>query len=181
MTTSYDLSFGGAGTMNPLNLSGGGGYSMGTLGPSSPASVAATAVPSASNMAYGPSPSGAAPASYAPQVGAPGIAQGASAVGGQGFWGGLGLWGDGGLNWNNMGSLAQGLGSLAGIWNAFQQNKIAREQLDFTKEAFNENLDNSIQTYNTNLEGLTHAEYAQEGRSRKLANRYISAHSLARD
>lgn len=159
-------------------------YVNGTLVPPAPAPVAAPAAPvTASGLAYGPSPTGPAPALYAPAVGA---ATGASAStpppgGIGGMAAGLGLFTPGeGLNWNALSMIGQGVGGLAGLWNAFQQTKLARETLDMNREAFNENLDNSIQSYNTNLEGSTRAEYSQEGRSQKAASRYINRNKLAR-
>lgn len=46
----------------------------------------------------------------------------------------------------------QGLGSLFSAWNGMQTLGLARDQLQFQKDAYNTNLNNSIQTYNTALE-----------------------------
>ena len=77
-----------------------------------------------------------------------------------GFWGGNQT---GGLNTTaagnglgfNLGTLNMGVNSLAaigGLYNAFQSNKLAKEQFAFTKEVTNTNLNNQIKTYNTTLE-----------------------------
>ena len=46
----------------------------------------------------------------------------------------------------------QGLGSLFSAWNGMQSLGLARDQLQFQKDAYNTNLNNSIQSYNTQLE-----------------------------
>ncbi len=46
----------------------------------------------------------------------------------------------------------QGLGSLFSAWNGMQSLGLARDQLQFQKDAFNTNLANSTQSYNTALE-----------------------------
>ena len=77
-----------------------------------------------------------------------------------GFWGGSQT---GGLNPTaagsglgfNLGTLNMGVNALAavgGLYNAFQSNKLAKEQFAFTKEVTNTNLNNQIKTYNTTLE-----------------------------
>ena len=48
--------------------------------------------------------------------------------------------------------LAQGLGSLFQGWTGMQQLDLARDQLNFQKNAFNTNLRNQTQAYNTALE-----------------------------
>lgn len=44
------------------------------------------------------------------------------------------------------------LAAVGGLYNAFQSNKLAKEQFAFTKEVTNTNLNNQIKTYNTTLE-----------------------------
>lgn len=48
--------------------------------------------------------------------------------------------------------LAQGLGALFQGWTGMQQLGLARNQLNFQKNAFNTNLRNQTQAYNTALE-----------------------------
>ena len=55
----------------------------------------------------------------------------------------------------NLGTMNMGVKALAavgGLYNAFQSNKLAKEQFAFTKEVTNTNLNNQIKTYNTTLE-----------------------------
>lgn len=85
---------------------------------------------------------------------------------------------DGGFNLQGLGSLAKGIGAFGGLWSAFQQNKLARDAFDFQKKAYQTNLTNSIQSYNTALEGRTQARFAQENRSAADADRYIETHRL---
>lgn len=72
-------------------------------------------------------------------------------IGGKGGNAGYGT----GLGWNtetlNMGVNA--LAAVGGLYNAFQSNKLAKDQFAFTKEVTNTNLNNQIKTYNTTLEG----------------------------
>ena len=61
---------------------------------------------------------------------------------------------DNGLRFN-LGTMNMGVNALAavgGLYNAFQSNKLAKEQFAFTKEVTNTNLNNQIKTYNTTLE-----------------------------
>jgi len=84
----------------------------------------------------------------------------------------------GGLNWGNAGDIMTGLASLAGVWAAFQQNKIARDQLNFNKSSYNTNLANQTQTYNTALTDRISSRYVQEGKSKSDAQAYIDANKL---
>ena len=55
----------------------------------------------------------------------------------------------------NLGTMNMGVNALAaigGLYNAFQSNKLAKEQFAFTKEVTNTNLNNQIKTYNSTLE-----------------------------
>lgn len=55
----------------------------------------------------------------------------------------------------NLGTAKVGVDALAavgGLYNAYQSNKLAKEQFAFAKEVTNTNLNNQIKTYNTTLE-----------------------------
>lgn len=71
-------------------------------------------------------------------------------IGGKGNNAGFGT----GLDWNTetLGIGIQGLAAIGGLYNAFQSNKLAKDQFNFTKEVTNTNLNNQIKTYNTTLE-----------------------------
>ena len=80
-----------------------------------------------------------------------------------------------------QGGMAQmGLGAistLGGLWNSFQQSKIAKKSLQLQTKAFNTNLKNQTQTYNTELEDRIRTRYATEGRSDQ-ADSYIEKNKL---
>ena len=77
-----------------------------------------------------------------------------------GFWGGSQTRGlnptaagsDLGFNLGTMKVGVDALAAIGGLYNAFQSNKLAKEQFAFTKEVTNTNLNNQIKTYNTTLE-----------------------------
>lgn len=97
-----------------------------------------------------------------------------------GLWGKLGLWDQSGLNWDTVQGIGQGVGALGNMWNAWQQNRLARDQFDFTKEAYNTNLDNQVQTYNTSLEDRTKARNSYLGRPASDTRAYMASHRLTR-
>lgn len=87
-----------------------------------------------------------------------------------------------GLGWNadtfKMG--LSGLNTLGNLWGAWQSNKLARDQLNFTKNVTNTNLNNSIQSYNTSLEDRARARAAMEGQTDAQAQTYIDKNRLSR-
>lgn len=89
-------------------------------------------------------------------------------------WGGLGL------NMDTMKLGLSGLQTLGGIWNAFQTQKLARDQFKHTRDVTNTNLNNSIKSYNTALEGRARARGAMEGRSEEYTQEYIDRNKLSR-
>jgi hypothetical protein len=82
--------------------------------------------------------------------------------------------------WQKFGYVMDGIGAIGGLWGAIQQNKIAKQQLALSKEAFNTNMNNTIKTYNTALEDRIRARYTMEGRADQ-ADTYIDEHKLTRD
>lgn len=113
-------------------------------------------------------------------VGTPGVSTGlnlgSAGVGLQapdtGFWapgnnsvGGVGGAGTG-IGWNTetLGLGVQSLAAIGGLYNAFQSNKLAKEQFNFTKEVTNTNLNNQIKTFNTTLEDRARARARLDGR-----------------
>lgn len=71
-----------------------------------------------------------------------------------------------GIGWNTetLGMGIQGLAAIGGLYNAFQSNKLAKEQFDFTKEVTNTNLNNQIKTFNTTMEDRARARARLDGR-----------------
>ncbi|MGQ0565579.1 MAG: hypothetical protein ACT4OK_10980 [Gemmobacter sp.] len=89
----------------------------------------------------------------------------------QNFWQKLG-----GLE--GMGSIAQGLASLGNLYGAIQGIGIARDQLKLSKRAFETNLANQTQSYNTALEDRIRSRYVAEGKDASAADEYLKQHSL---
>ena len=133
------------------------------------------------NMIGGYIPPTATDYSLLGSTGAPGVSTGltlgSSGVGMQapntGFWApgnnsvmGGKLGSDSGLGFNldklNMG--VNTLAAIGGLYNAFQSNKLAKEQFNFTKEVTNTNLNNQIKTFNTTMEDRARARARLDGR-----------------
>ena len=72
------------------------------------------------------------------------------------------------------------LGSLANIYGGFQANKLAKDQLSFTKSVTNTNLNNQIKSYNTALEDRARSRAVAENRDQASADAYIEANKLSR-
>jgi hypothetical protein len=88
--------------------------------------------------------------------------------------------GGSGFGWN-MGTaqtLVGGLQAFGNLYNSYQQTKMAREQLSFQKEAYQTNLENTTQNYNTTLEDRIKSRYKFEGKSSDEANSYLDEHKL---
>lgn len=85
---------------------------------------------------------------------------------------------DGSFNPNNIGMVIGGVQALGSLWNSYQQHKIAKEQLSLQREAFQTNLANNTQTYNTALEDRIRARHNTEGRSSGETDAYLQEHSL---
>lgn len=136
------------------------------------------------NMIGGYIPPGVADYSLFGSTGAPGVSTGltlgAGGIGMQapnsGFWApgnksvlGKNYGGTGagtGLSWNTetLGLGIQGLAAIGGLYNAFQSNKLAKEQFNFTKDVTNTNLNSQIKTYNTAMEDRARARARLDGR-----------------
>lgn len=74
--------------------------------------------------------------------------------------------------------LAQGLGALFQGWTGMQQLGLARDQLNFQKNAFNTNLRNQTQAYNTALEDRIRGRSSNyEGKEQDVQN-YLNQNRL---
>lgn len=85
---------------------------------------------------------------------------------------------DGSLNMDTIGTLASTLGSFGKLYAGFQANKLAKDTLNFQKEAYQTNLANQISSYNLSLEDRMAARYAQKEGSDKERDAYVSKHKL---
>lgn len=109
-----------------------------------------------------PMPTGVVAPVSTPTTAAPAAQQGS------GFWskdGGAGL-------------LLGGVQVLGNLWNSYQANKIAREQMGFAREQWNTNLENQTQTYNTALEDRIRARHFTEGKSSGETQAYLDQNKL---
>jgi hypothetical protein len=78
-------------------------------------------------------------------------------------------------------SLKLGLGAiqtLGSLWMGFKQNQLAKNALKLQNRAFETNLKNQTQSYNTALEDRIRARYNTENRNPSEADAYISANRL---
>lgn len=96
-----------------------------------------------------------------------------------------GMAGAAGGNWfdkigglEGIGSIAQALGSIGQVYAAIKGVGLAKDQLNFSKEAYRTNLNNQTQTYNTSLEDRISARYHMEGKDSNQAEAYLSKHKL---
>lgn len=83
-----------------------------------------------------------------------------------------------GWNANTLNFGLQGLNTIGNIWGAWQANKLAKDQLNFTKNFANRNLANQTQSYNTALEDRARARAAVEGQTSAEAQAYINKNRL---
>lgn len=98
--------------------------------------------------------------------------------GGTPIGGAKGFGGIGGLEGLNMG--LQGLSMIGNFWNAFQAQKLAKQQFAFTKEITNTNLNNQIKSYNTTLDDRARSRGFVEGQSAEQTQQYIDQNKLTR-
>ncbi len=100
-----------------------------------------------------------------PQTGSVGTNTG---IGGNNFWSQ-----DGGAN-----VALGGIAVLGNLWNSYQQQKIAKDQLKFAKNQWNTNLSNQKQTYNTALEDRIRSRHAYSGKDENQTQEYLSKNRL---
>ncbi|MCF8861665.1 hypothetical protein KIP58_22025 [Xanthomonas campestris pv. campestris] len=95
---------------------------------------------------------------------------------------GSSMFGNSGLGFN-MDTLQLGLSGLStvgNLWNAFQAQKLAKQQFAFTKDITNANLANQIKSYNTTLSDRARSRGVVEGQSQDSVDQYIRDNSLSR-
>lgn len=100
---------------------------------------------------------------------APVVPAGAGGAGGfMGQFGGL----------EGLANIAKGIGSIGSVYAAIKGLGLARDQLDFSKEAYQTNLANSTKSFNTALEDRIRARAATENRGASYADDYLAKHRL---
>lgn len=85
---------------------------------------------------------------------------------------------DGGFNMDGLDTMGKILGSVGSLYGAFKSYGIAKDSLDLNKRAFETNLNNQRQTYNTALEDRIRSRAAVEGRGSKYVSDYLNKNSL---
>ncbi|MBL1322182.1 MAG: hypothetical protein COA63_014155 [Methylophaga sp.] len=98
--------------------------------------------------------------------------------GGTNYFGQNGSGGGGGLNLSGLQAISSMIGTIGGLFNSFQANKLAKETFQFKKDAYGTNLKNSTQQYNTTLEDRIRSRYVTEGRASGEADQYLKNHNL---
>ena len=88
--------------------------------------------------------------------------------------GGLPDW----MNWGNAGNLMQGIGALGSVWAGIQQNKLAKEALNFKKKSYSENMDFQKQSYNTALEDRVRSRSSFTGAGEGYVSSYLDKNKL---
>lgn len=94
--------------------------------------------------------------------------------------GGAGAMGSLGMNIPTFQLGLGALGSLSNIYGGFQANKLAKDQLSFTKDITNTNLNNQVKSYNTALEDRARSRAVAENRDQASADAYIEKNKLTR-
>lgn len=106
------------------------------------------------------------------------MAWGSPDVGGQGIVSKTFLGPDGGLDLNAIGGLVQGIGALGGLYSSLQANSLAKDALNFKKKAYQTNLTNQTQSYNTALENRVRGRYSEREAKDGRIERYLDKHRL---
>lgn len=78
----------------------------------------------------------------------------------------------------NLGTVVQGLGTLASAYLGFRQLSMAKDQLNFSKDSWAKNFANSTKTYNTSLEDRIRGRTSSYDGKEKDVQAYLARHSL---
>lgn len=85
-----------------------------------------------------------------------------------------------GFNAPTIGAGLSGLATIGNIWNAFQSQKLAKEQFKYTKGVTETNLANSIAAYNTQLGDRARSRGAVEGQTQAQIDAYVNENRAVR-
>lgn len=83
-----------------------------------------------------------------------------------------------GLNFDTAKLALTGLSSIGNLWAAFNAQKLAREQFNFSKDFANRNLANQTTSYNTQLSDRARSRGFVEGQSQSQIDDYVRLNSL---
>ena len=84
---------------------------------------------------------------------------------------------DGSKSFGAAAPILGGLQSLGNLWLGMQQYGLMKDQLSFQKDSFNKNYRNSVQSYNTQLEGRAKARASADPTAESAEN-YMVKHGL---
>lgn len=84
-----------------------------------------------------------------------------------------------GLNLDTTKLALSGLGTAANLWSAFNMQKLARDQFNFTKQTTQTNMGNQVKSYNTALDDKIRSRAIVEGMSGTEAQAYMDKHKLS--
>lgn len=110
-------------------------------------------------------------ANVLPEFESPVLGGGPPAAGGNGLFGWL-------RNGENLSALAQGIGALSGAWMGRKQLGIARDNLNFQRDAFERNFANQTRSYNTSLEDRIRGRSADYAGKENDIQSYLDRHRL---
>ncbi|EOC5838408.1 hypothetical protein [Acinetobacter baumannii] len=79
---------------------------------------------------------------------------------------------------DQLNALAGAATALNGIWNGFQQNKMAKKQFNFQKDIFNQQWGAAKQQYNTQLEDRQRARVASNPNAYESVSSYMNKYGL---
>lgn len=88
------------------------------------------------------------------------------------------FWGEDGFNMGSVATISDTIASFGQLWSGLQQNKLAKDSLNFRKKAYDTNLSNQISSYNLALEDRMTARYHQNNRPQSEADAKINEHKL---
>ena len=71
-----------------------------------------------------------------------------------------------------------GLGTIGNLWAAFQAQKLAKQQFEYTKKITDTNLGNQVQSYNTALDDRINSRAKVQGLTPEQVAAYRSANAL---
>lgn len=91
---------------------------------------------------------------------------------------GGGFWGKDGFTLDSVGTIASTIADFGQLWAGIQQNKLAKDSLNFQKEAYHTNLKNQRSSYNLALEDRISSRYAQKNMSSEDADAKIAQHKI---
>lgn len=83
-----------------------------------------------------------------------------------------------GFDMKGLSTLFSGISALGSLYGSFQQNKIAKDTLNFQKDAFNKNYGNQVKTYNNSLADRINSRSHTEGREAGYAQGVIDDRKL---